>query len=242
MQELVEQCVATGHAERLEACVLKMDLLSLDLNQVGSTGGSSLAGWHQHRCWRPHQVPAATAPLVGADLLPSPFLLQLIPLCIRHRLFAALIHIFTRALQDHQTPAALLLVAAAAASEAEAAQAAATGASAAAASAGTQEQAQALLERRESLRLAYKLLVFLRCCLLGANYPPGERLIATGAGWAAVLLMPSSPDLHLARPPCCRHGAGARGAAAPQQGAGPHVLAVQHSPLGCDSLPVSWLP
>lgn len=34
MQALVEHCVVAGHAEQVEACVLKMDLLSLDLNQV----------------------------------------------------------------------------------------------------------------------------------------------------------------------------------------------------------------
>lgn len=90
-------------------------------------------------------------------------MLQLIPLCIRHRLYAALVHIFTRALLDYQTPAALLLVAAAAAAEAEAAAAAAEGA-------GT---AAELLAARESLRLGYKLLIFLRCCLLGQAYPPG---------------------------------------------------------------------
>ncbi|KAL4426026.1 hypothetical protein ABPG75_010042 [Micractinium tetrahymenae] len=130
MQALVEHCVAAGQPEAVERCVLKMDLLSLDLN-------------------------------------------QLIPLCIRHRLFAALVHIFMRALQDCQTPAALLLVAAAAAAEAEAA--AASAADAAAEGAGTAAQ---LLVARESLRLGYKLLVFLRCCLLGLSYPPGTGAAA----------------------------------------------------------------
>ncbi len=126
--------------------------------------------------------------------LPSLRWLQLIPLCIRHRLFAALIAIFTRALRDHQTPAALLLVAAAAAAEAEEAAGAAGAAEPAAASqpqakhaasaaAATEAEAaaapDALLQRRESLRLAYKLLVFLRCCLLGQAYPPGVG----GCGW-----------------------------------------------------------
>ncbi|KAL4418863.1 hypothetical protein ABPG77_002930, partial [Micractinium sp. CCAP 211/92] len=120
MQALVEHFAAAGRPEAVERCVLKMDLLSLDLN-------------------------------------------QLIPLCIRHRLYAALVHIFTRALLDYQTPAALLLVAAAAAAEAEAAAAAAE-------DAGT---AAELLAARESLRLGYKLLIFLRCCLLGQAYPPG---------------------------------------------------------------------
>ena len=36
MQSLVEECVGGGRAEAVERCVLKMDLLSLDLNQVGA--------------------------------------------------------------------------------------------------------------------------------------------------------------------------------------------------------------
>jgi hypothetical protein len=95
--------------------------------------------------------------------------LQLIPLCISHRLSAALIHIFTRALQDHQTPAALLLVAAAAARDASPAAAAQAEAAPA-----TSEAAEVQLQQHEDLRLGYKLLVFLRCCLLGHSYPPGE--------------------------------------------------------------------
>lgn len=112
--------------------------------------------------------------------------MQLIPLCIRHRLFAALVHIFTRALQDHQTPAALLLVAAAAAGEAEAAgEAAAAGEAQVAALAAAGEEAPgALLQQRESLRLGYKLLVFLRCCLLGRAYPPGAREPSSAAAAA----------------------------------------------------------
>lgn len=34
MQALVEHFVSLGQAERVERCVLKMDILSLDLNQV----------------------------------------------------------------------------------------------------------------------------------------------------------------------------------------------------------------
>ena len=34
MQALVEHCVAEGRPEAVERCVLKMDLLSLDLNQA----------------------------------------------------------------------------------------------------------------------------------------------------------------------------------------------------------------
>lgn len=111
---------------------------------------------------------------------PCPACSQLIPLCIRHRLFAALIAIFTRALRDHQTPAALLLVAAAAAADAEEALGAEQPGS------PTEVAApDALLQRRESLRLAYKLLVFLRCCLLGQAYPPGERVGWERACWQA---------------------------------------------------------
>lgn len=49
MQALVEHFVAAGQPEEVERCVLKMDLLSLDLNQVlrwgaGVWGGS---GWRR---------------------------------------------------------------------------------------------------------------------------------------------------------------------------------------------------
>ena len=35
MQALVEHYVAAGQPELVEQCVLKMDIMSLDLNQVG---------------------------------------------------------------------------------------------------------------------------------------------------------------------------------------------------------------
>lgn len=35
-------------------------------------------------------------------------------------------------------------------------------------------EAEVLLQRREGLRLGLRLLVFLRCCLFGRGYPPGE--------------------------------------------------------------------
>jgi peptidoglycan hydrolase-like protein with peptidoglycan-binding domain len=38
MQALVEQCVAGGAAEAVEQCVLRMDILSLDLNQASGVG------------------------------------------------------------------------------------------------------------------------------------------------------------------------------------------------------------
>lgn len=127
---------------------------------------------------------------------------QLIPLCIQHRLFAALIHIFTRALQDHQTPAALLLVAAAAAGEAEC-------------DAGAGEPASAdmapdqLLQRHESLRLGYKLLLFLRCCLLGYSYPAGKCRCCF-AGDRVILHFPSRPmaPCQLVSPWCTPAGTG----------------------------------
>lgn len=137
------------------------------------------------RCARAAAPRPATSSLAPTSLL-SP--LQLIPLCIRHRLFSALLHIFASALQDHSTPAALLLVAAAAAgeAEAEAATAAAAAELAAAAAGGAWAAAQgstaaAALQARESLRLAYKLLLFLRCCLLGLGYPPGGHSACSGA-------------------------------------------------------------
>eukprot|EP00887_Chlorella_sp_A99_P007106 scaffold2.g7106.t1 len=125
---------------------------------------------------------------------------QLIPLCVAHGLSSALLHIFTRALQDWQTPAALLLVAAAAAAEAE--QAAAEGdpggrQAAEAAGGGGAEAAAAALQSRESLRLGYKLLLFLRCCLLGVPFPPPTPSWAGAAG---------APPAHAASlPPAQQH-------------------------------------
>lgn len=69
MQALVEHEVAQDRLDSLEQTVLRLDLLSLDLN-------------------------------------------QLIPLCIKHRLYGALIRIFDGAMQDYASPAALLLLAA----------------------------------------------------------------------------------------------------------------------------------
>lgn len=72
---------------------------------------------------------------------------------------------------DYQTPSSLLLVAAAAELDREAAQQAQR---------GEQQAQRAELERRPGLRLGYKLLVFLQCCLLGERYPPGESVCGDG--------------------------------------------------------------
>lgn len=266
MQALVEHCVAAGRPEDVERCVLKMDLLSLDLNQVRLP--PTVNGVHDQlgrllvRCAAgPARravagVPEAAEPGGGGPgpawratvrqplSLPPP-LPQLIPLCIRHRLFAALVHIFTRALLDHQTPAALLLVASAAAAEAEAAAAAV--AVAAYGAGGAVE----LLAARESLRLGYKLLVSLRCCLLGLSYPPGEGQQAArggrhgrvgrlwpGSAWvctpgphsghATPVLTRLRTNSPCPAPPLTRHRRGASRAAAECKGAGAGLLAVQH--------------
>ena len=160
MQALVEHYVAAGQPELVEQCVLKMDIMSLDLNQVGplhctalhctalhcslSVLSSMLGYRNGHQAANPEAAAAVLRtchlPLPTAVTyyklsatschqppvnLASPYCpaLQLIPLCIQHRLFAALLHIFPAALLDYQTPAALLLVASAAAGEAEAAEA-----------------------------------------------------------------------------------------------------------------------
>lgn len=68
MQALVQHFVKRGQLERVEFLVVKLELSSLDLNQV-------------------------------------------IPLCLRFQIFSALIHIFSQALEDFQTPAVLMLVA-----------------------------------------------------------------------------------------------------------------------------------
>ena len=149
MQALVEHFAHSGQLERIERCVLKLDILSLDLN-------------------------------------------QLIPLCLRHGLYGALIHIFIGALQDYQTPATLLLIAAAAAAASDAAsrqsneeeaekvmkqhQSAISSASSTMESidTATPSHNKALLENSLALQLGYRLLVYLRGCLSGLQYPPGS--------------------------------------------------------------------
>jgi hypothetical protein len=180
VQALVEHFASLGLPARVERCVLKMDLLSLDLN-------------------------------------------QLIPLCVRHGLYSALLHVFAGAMGDFHSPAALLLVASAAAAEAKKSVAAveeqeeeeeerkivadkekdawrpqllspilsshfsdadspvSTPSSLAALSGSasfSDSAARAVLNVDEGLRLGYKLLVFLRCCLLGQKYPPGAGDVA----------------------------------------------------------------
>ena len=124
MQALVEHFAERGQLERVERCVLKLDILSLDLN-------------------------------------------QLIPLCLRQGLYGALIHIFNGALQDYQTPSALLLVAAAHASEIERS-------GGGGATTKIEKQSSSSLEESSFLRLGFRLLVYLRGCLLGLQYPPGS--------------------------------------------------------------------
>jgi hypothetical protein len=51
MQALVGAAVGAGRGAQLEACVLRMDLLSLDLNQVGLIGAFSMEGEGRAR-WR----------------------------------------------------------------------------------------------------------------------------------------------------------------------------------------------
>ena len=184
------------------------------------------------------------------QLRPPPPLRQLIPLCIRHRLFAALISVFARALRDHQTPGALLLVAAAAAAEAEAEAGVAVAAAPGGAGAPGPE---ALLQQRDSLHLAYKLLVFLRCCLLGQAYPPGAgrrrrcsrccfpaaaaaasccccccELTASLAGGAP---LPRSTNPALALTPCRQRRRTGRGAAAGPR-TGRRLSALWHRAVG----------
>lgn len=249
MQALVEQCVGGGRAEPVERCVLAMDLLSLDLNQASGRAWPA-AGWSASLMAHPPILaPSPTMPFPSRTGLDT---LQLIPLCIRHRLWAALVHIFARALQDHQTPAALLLVAAAAAGEAEAA--------AGSAAAGGEQDAEAaaggaaeLLQRREGLRLGYRLLLFLRCCLRGASYPPGARHACPPACdavtreaasgvcvtvWGPATQPTLSPEPRLSphgahpRPTPRRLAARAPGAAAAGARAGAGVPAVRHRAVG----------
>jgi len=88
--------------------------------------------------------------VLGLDIM-SMDLNQLIPVCLKYELYTALIDIFSRALQDLQTPASLLLVAAYMRD-------------------GTTTTATTTTNNKNEL--GYKLLVFLDCCLRGRPFPP----------------------------------------------------------------------
>lgn len=137
MQALVEHFAHSGQLERVEKCVLKLDILSLDLN-------------------------------------------QLIPLCLRHGLYGALIHIFIGALQDYETPATLLLIAAANAAARETDVKEIKEEKDLSRRSSTMTASNAIkinkdrLESSLALQLGYRLLVYLRGCLCGLQYPPGS--------------------------------------------------------------------
>jgi len=137
MQALVEHFAHSGQLERVEKCVLKLNILSLDLN-------------------------------------------QLIPLCLRHGLYGALIHIFIGALQDYQTPATLLLIAAANAMVQEKEDNEIkegkdrSHLSSTILTANSLKSNKDRLENSLALQLGYRLLAYLRGCLRGFQYPPGS--------------------------------------------------------------------
>jgi hypothetical protein len=138
MQALVEHFAHSGQLERIEKCVLKLNILSLDLN-------------------------------------------QLIPLCLRHGLYGALIHIFIGALQDYQTPATLLMIAAANAAAQETKvkeineeKNQSQLSSAIPPTSNILKSNKDRLENSLALQLGYRLLVYLRGCLCGLQYPPGS--------------------------------------------------------------------
>ena len=62
-QALVEHCSALGRPERVERCVLHLDVLSLDLDQVRDMGSISGSRYGQARaCWAICAAPGRAEP------------------------------------------------------------------------------------------------------------------------------------------------------------------------------------
>ena len=131
--------------------------------------------------------------LSGTASDPSPALLsQVLKLCRKHRLLSALVYMFTRGLQDFIAPAVELLMAQLTESICAGTQQHDTPAGTTAASAGEADDTSSAGPGTvgESLPAAsrrgadgYKLLVYLRCCLRGQQFPPGAGpLLSTQAG------------------------------------------------------------
>lgn len=122
------------------------------------------------KAWKPQVIMDRVRP--QADCVP-----QVLKLCRKHRLLSALVYMFTRGLQDFIAPAVELLMAQVTEpSDASAQPLNSPAAIADAADAGTAEQgseskAAPLSSRRGAD--GYKLLVYLRCCLQGQQFPPG---------------------------------------------------------------------
>lgn len=88
----------------------------------------------------------------------------MLKLCREHRLFRALIYMFTRGLNDYVAPAVELLLALASALPPSAADSSAQHSGAISTADSSDRDAKAF---------GYTLLVYLRCCMRGQQFPPG---------------------------------------------------------------------
>jgi hypothetical protein len=160
-QALVEQCAAAGRVGDVERCVLRLDLATLDFNQVPNPSRALLRHTRSDDIF---ESSAASTPLFRpTSILPLKFErcvaapTQVTRLCRAHHLHSALAFLFTRALSDYTAPAAELLLAHAHAPPE-----------------GPHNELQdAQAEWGMKAKTGYKLLVFLRCGLSGEAFPPG---------------------------------------------------------------------
>ena len=91
--------------------------------------------------------------------------MQVLKLCREHRLLSALVYMFTRGLQDYIAPAVELLMA----QLTDSIEATTGGAEA---NTAAKPASVGAADPRTGAD-GYKLLVYLRCCLRGQQFPPG---------------------------------------------------------------------
>ena len=162
VQALVEQCSAAGRVGDVERCVLRLDLATLDFNQVMRP--SLAIFWHiRHHGFFGSRAASSlsrsawTLPIKLERCVSAPA--QVTRLCRTHHLHSALAFLFTHALSDYAAPAAELLLAHAHGPP----------------EGPYYESKDAQAEWGTKAKTGYKLLVFLKCGLSGKAFPPGER-------------------------------------------------------------------
>lgn len=108
MQALVEHYSSKGWLQRVEQCVLHMDISSLDFNQVffWSSYWRIMWLWEKKKeassCWFHKFYSINHSLLLEFDL-------QVVRLCREHGLYGALIYLFNRGLDDFRAPLEELL-------------------------------------------------------------------------------------------------------------------------------------
>ena len=115
---------------------------------------------------------------------------QVLKLCRKHRLLSALVYMFTRGLQDYIAPAVELLMAQLTVSIE------ASTASAEDHHTAKPTNVSAVTDSRSGAD-GYKLLVYVRCCLRGQQFPPGAGpLPASQAGITKAAMLGASSDAY----------------------------------------------